>query len=272
LVEGQSGFFIKVFHTDETSALAEINNKGIIIWQNIFSKLPLTKYTLQKITSSSNTISSAKQIEFEQETEDYTFTLQKHSMDMGRSSYSNVNRHVVEVVNQDLREILELLWKIKYPRIVNVDEVDLQTPYDLSLQIKDSIEESETEQIARYLLNNQLNFYPRAVERDTTYYQLMIADSAKLANHLSNNKYYWSSSTDKRWEAKGATLKNLADYLETKYNLLAEDGTSNHASYDFELKPQFLRESREILRDKYGITLTQIRGKIVMYELHKIEY
>ncbi|MEQ8625837.1 MAG: TlpA disulfide reductase family protein [Vicingaceae bacterium] len=251
-----------------------IDQKGFIKWQGspfhleeeLFNELLGVEAHSKSLTISDN--------ENPNKNPAYTLMVQKHTLEMGRSSYSHSNPYDLNILNYSLAEILSSQFNINKSRIISTDSTMMQTTYDVRLEAdKSQVEEYETDELIKYLLPKELGFNFIAVEVDTLVNVISISDSTLLKLHKSNVKNGVMHSNRKKVEMEGYRLTTLKDFIENEFNQLIEldKNIINKTKYDFTLPIKNFKEFEEALLRDYGIKLSNEKKKITFYKVLKEE-
>lgn len=84
---------------------------------------------------------------------------------------------------------------------------------------------------------------------------LQVANDSLLAKHSSQSAGLGTTIRYDLWEAVGATLENLSNFLESQYSqLVSVDATDNRRFYLVIPSTDFSK-AIEILKDQYGLTM-----------------
>jgi len=233
-----------------------IDKNGIIQWQG--SPFQLNKQILNKVldkTIEAKNI-SLNDIEIPSENSAYTFSIQKHNLGMGQSSYYHFNPFDINVFNQDLDNILKVFYGINKSRILTKDSVLLNTNYDLTLKAdKEITTQANCVEMLKYLLPEQMGFKLKELSKDTIVGIIQIENDSLLNAHKSNVQYLGTSIRYDNWESKGASLENLKDFLENNYAILLTTRNSDERKFDFIIPAKDLEKAIELLKKEYGLVI-----------------
>ena len=233
-----------------------IDKNGIIQWQG--SPFQLNKQILNKVldkTIEAKNI-SLNDIEIPSENSAYTFSIQKHNLGMGQSSYYHFNPFDINVFNQDLDNILKVFYGINKSRILTKDSVLLNTNYDLTLKAdKEITTQANCVEMLKYLLPEQMGFKLKELSKDTIVGVIQIENDSLLNAHKSNVQYLGTSIRYDNWESKGASLENLKDFLENNYAILLTTRNSDERKFDFIIPAKDLEKAIELLKKEYGLVI-----------------
>lgn len=239
-----------------------IDNDGMIRWQG--SPFQFSKAILDNVLGiAPESISLGKdrnEAPFEESA--YTFTVQKHNLEMGESSYYHFNPYDINVFNKDLRDILGTFYGISRSRLMYADTVLLQTAYDLTLKADmRSTTEANCVEMLKYLLPGQIGFGLEEILRDTVVNRIHIADERLLNAHISDSKFLGTTVRYNKWESKGATLDDLKKFLENNYSILFDLAVEDTMKYDFIVPVISFSDAARVLEQDYGLSISEQNQK-----------
>lgn len=234
-----------------------IDQNGIVVWQG--SPFELDGQLIDKALGHTTGQASVQltQVESPSENQAYSFTAQKHQLGMGGSSYYHFNPFDINVFNKDIEDMLQVFYGINRSRILSGDSTLLKTTYDVTLKADEAMtSQANCVEMLKYLLPGQLGFEIREVVKDTLVNVLQVDNDSLLATHTSQSAGLGTSIRYNQWEAKGATLDNLKDFLEGYYDQLVDVEAKDDRKYDFEIPTTDFEQAIVILKDSYGLALS----------------
>lgn len=248
-----------------------INKKGIIAWHGVPFKLDKEIINNVLGIASSNKIKYyTNDHELRNESSAYTFSIHENKLGMGQSSYSHYNPYDINVFNKGLENILATYYKINKSRIITNDTSLLQTNYDITLKAdKDLTTEANCVEMLKYLLPDALDFDLSKVFKDTIIHRMIVVNDSLLQQNRSKSIGFGTTFRYDNWEVKGATLKNISDYLENQYELLVEIEGRNTAKFNLVLPSNDLEKTIETLEIKYGIRLFRTPNRTEFWNIQK---
>jgi thiol-disulfide isomerase/thioredoxin len=257
-----------------------IDRNGVVIWQDENHFQSLNTSYLKKILNNQKPVVSVPDydIENDQPETSYTFTIAQHKFNMGKGNSSECGPFLINLVNQDLKFMLKAFWKINSPRVICDDSNLLKAKYDLTFQANRDIPiENNCMEAIKWILPKELGVKIKSVFKDTTFYDLQLAEDSLLKAHISDRKFYGDAhnfaqpgdSIPTIWVTKGATLENLKNFIENQFNLLVKVEKQDTLRYNFTLSLVSFPETEKLLRSKYGIKLMPSRGKTEMFRIIK---
>jgi len=249
-----------------------IDENGIIRWQG--SPFDLDKKILNKVLGR-----EAEKVNFNINKSDlpfensaYFFSIQKHYLEMGQSSYYQFTPFDINVFNKDLENMLNVFYGINKSRILTKDSVLLKTTYDLTLKAdKEITTQANCVEMLKHLLPENLGFKLKEISRDTIVNVLQIENDSLLNTHLSNSKYFGTTMRYDNWESNGATIEKLKDFLEDNYTQLITVEKNNDKKFDFNICAQNLDKAIETLKNDYGLVLKRKARKTSFWKIIKID-
>lgn len=237
-----------------------IDEQGVVQWQG--SPFELNNEILTRATGLSRkekSISIPAQ-EVTQLNAAYSFTIQRHNLEMGESSYFHYNPFEINVLNRSLKNILNVFYGINSPRIINRKGIALEESFDLTLKADQSITtEANCVEMLRFLLPNELGIQINEHEVDTIVKLVKITNSPLLEKNISKTPYFETTLRYENWEAKGASLVDLKNFLESQYEVLVEVNMECSNKYSFILPVNDIQVAVGKLESDYGITLVDRR-------------
>lgn len=245
-----------------------IDENGIIKWQG--SPFHLEKNVINKALGRDTETTSLNltntEIPFENSA--YSFSIQKHNLEMGQSSYYHFNPFDINVFNKDLENILKVFYGINKSRILTQDSILLNTSFDLTLKAnKEITTQANCVEILKYLLPEQMDFELKENIIDTIVGFIQIENDSLLNTHISNSPFFGTSMRYDNWEAKGASIEKLKDFLEDNYNILLEIGNPDDRKFDFIISAKDIEKCKEALKSDYGIEIKAEQLKTSLWEI-----
>lgn len=247
-----------------------IDENGIIKWQG--SPFDLDKEMISKVLGRRTETIDINLINSELPTDNsaYSFSIQKHILEMGQSSYYHFNPFDINVFNKDLETMLKVFYGINKSRILTQDSVLLKTTYDLTLKADEKItNQTNCVEILKYMLPKQMGIELKEILKDTIVRVLHIENDSLLDSHISNSEYFGTTMRYDNWESEGATLENLKDFLEDNYSQLISVEKSSKRIFDFIICANNLNKAIETLKNDYGIVLKNKNQKTRMWKINK---
>lgn len=262
---------IKAFGVHSYPQTFIINKEGIIAWQG--DAFELNKNIMNNvlgITTENKIKYSANDPELKNESSAYTFSIHENKLGMGQAAYSHTNTYDINVFNKSLEVILTRYYKINKSRIITNDASLLKKSYDITLKAdKDLTTEANCVEMLKFLLPDALDFDLNKVFKDTANYKMMVVNDSLLQQNRSYSIVSGTTFRYDNWEVKGATLKNIGDYLENQYELLVEVDELDKAKFNIVLPSNNLEKTIETLEIKYGIHLLRTTDRIEFWEIRK---
>ncbi|MBN1989876.1 MAG: TlpA family protein disulfide reductase [Bacteroidales bacterium] len=198
----------------------------------------------------------------------YTFTIQKHNLEMGESSYFHYNPFDISILNRTLGDLLNVFYGMSKPRIINRKNIPLETAFDITLKADKSITtEANCVEMLRFLLPQQLGVNIKEVEMDTVARVVGVLNNRLLENNLSSENNLGVTIRYNNWEAKGARIVDLKNFLENQFNMLVEVEAETNSRYNFVLSNINLFEVEKKLENDYGIRLINKKVKTKFWVL-----
>ena len=247
-----------------------IDKEGIIQWQG--SPFDLNEKILNKALNIPEKIATVNlnKSEIPYENSAYSFSVQKHNLGMGNSSYSQFDPYAIIVFNKNLKYIFDAFYGINKSRIFSNDSVLLNTTYDLNLKAnKEITTEANCIEILKYNLPQELGLQLKKISKDTLVNILQINNDSLLKNHLSEFENLGTTIRYTNWEAKGATLENLKNFFENEYNILVALKSENIEKYDFILPINDFGKAIDTLKSSYGLVLKTGNQKTDFWKINK---
>lgn len=245
-----------------------IDENGIIKWHG--SPFRLNKKIINKVLGreTETTNLNLNKSEFPFQNSAYTFSIQKHYLEMGPSTYYHFGPFDINIFNKDLENMLKVFYGINKSRILTQDSALLKTTYDLTLKAdKEITTQANCVEMLKYLLPEQMGFELKEILRDTAVNVLQIENDSLLNTHISNSDYFGSTMRYDNWEGKGASIENLKDFLENNYSILLEIKKSDDRIFDFIIPAKDLKGVKEILEKKYGLIVKIENQKTNFWEI-----
>lgn len=233
-----------------------IDENGIIKWQG--SPFHLDKKRLNRVLGrEQETITiNLNNSELPSENSAYSFSIQKHNLGMGQSSYFHFNPFEINVFNKELENLLKVFYGINKSRILTKDSMLLKTTYDITLKAdKEITTQANCVEMLKYLLPEQLDFKLKELSKDTLVGIMQIENDSLLNSHKSSSEYYGTSTRFDNWESKGATIENLKDFLEDNYSILLEFKKTDCRKFDFIISANDLEKAKATLENEYGLII-----------------
>lgn len=248
-----------------------IDRNGIVKWQG--SPFHLDQQLINKVLGADAGHASVQlgQSESPSEKQVYSFTAQKHHLDMGGSSYYHFNPFDINVFNKDLENMLQVFYGINRSRIISGDSAFLKTTYDVTLKADEEMtSQANCVEMLKYLLPGELGFEIREITMDTLVNVLQVTNDSLLVTHLTMSAGLGTTIRYDQWEAKGATLDNLRDFIEAQYDQLVTVNAKDDRKYDFVIPTIDFGKAVEILKDQYGLILIPQTRKERFWEVEKL--
>ena len=249
-----------------------IDENGIIKWQG--SPFDLNKDILNKTLGRKirNTI-NVNNSELQFENSAYSFSIQKHNLGMGESSYYHYNPFDINVFNKDLENMLKVFYGINKSRILTHDSTLLETKYDLTLKAnKEITNQANCIEMVKYLLQKKLDFKLKEFSKDTLVGIIQIENDSLLSMHKSNSQYFGTTMRYDNWEGKGASIEDLKDFLEDNYSVLLDVKKRDNRKFDFIISSKDLNKTKETLKNEYGLIVNIKNQKISFWKILKIKH
>ncbi|WP_439185760.1 TlpA family protein disulfide reductase [Carboxylicivirga taeanensis] len=261
---------INAFNVEGFPETFLIDKNGVIQWQGSPFHLNIKKVDeligRQKINE--NIDISTQEVPINNSA--YSFTIQEHNLEMGQSSYAHYNPYDINIFNKDLEAMLSTFYGINKSRVLTQDSMLLKTPYDLTLMAdKDLTTSANCVEMLKYLLPEYLDIRLQEVKRDTIVGILKIENDSLLLSNKSNAKFYGTSIRYDNWEAKGATLVNLKNFLEDNYSKLVDINEVDERKYDFVIPSKNFNKAKETLLVEYGINVINQKTESEFWQLIK---
>ncbi len=247
-----------------------IDKNGVIQWQG--SPFHLDKELINKALGRENEMVNLNMnnSELPYENSAYSFSIQKHNLEMGQSSYYHFNPFDINVFNKDLENMLKTFYGINKSRILSQDSTLLKTTYDLTLKAdKEITTQANCVEMLKFLLPEQMGFELKEFVKDTVIIKLQIENDSLLDTYKSNSQFFGTTMRYDNWESKGATLKNLKDFLEDNYLKLISVNEADNRKFDFILPAKNFENAKKTLENKYGIIFKSTNGKTEFWEISR---
>lgn len=247
-----------------------IDENGIIKWQGspFYLDKKIINEALGRRTDKLNLNLNNSELPFENSA--YSFSIQKHNLEMGQSSYYHFNPFDINVFNKDLENMLKVFYGINKSRILNQDSALLKTTYDLTLKAdKEFTTQANCVEMLKYLLPEQMGFELTEISKDTIVNILHIENDSLLNIHISNSKYFGTTMRYDNWESKGATIENLKDFLEDNYSQLITVEKYTDSKFDFIISAKYFGKAIETLENDYGLVLKNKAQKTSFWKIIK---
>jgi len=248
-----------------------IDSNGIIQWQGSPFRLNerLLNEALGRKEMSSRIKVSRTEVPYDNSA--YTFTIQEHNLEMGRNSYSHTNPFDINVFNRNLVSMLKSFYGINKPRIISNDANLFDTNYDLSLKADMEITtKANSVEILKYLLPIELGFEMSEINKDTLVNIIKIENDSVLNLSESSSEFFGTTMRFDNWEATGATIENLKDFIENEYQLLTVTEYSDDTKFDFILPVNDWERAKEILYKDYGLLIEKDKRTTTFWEINKL--
>jgi hypothetical protein len=147
-----------------------------------------------------------------------------------------------------------MIYDVNQPRIINKKNVPLDTSYDLVFKADKNITtETNGIEMLRFLLPKQLGITLKEISLDTIAHFLIIREESLLYKSRTQQPFFATSIRYENWEATGARLLDLKNFLENNYGLLIEGDFITDDKYNFILPVNNLTMVKEQLETNYGI-------------------
>lgn len=245
-----------------------IDKDGIIRWQG--SPFHLDKKLINNVLGHEDEMVSLNlnDSELPFENSAYSFSIQKHYLDMGQSSYYHLYPFDINIFNKDLENMLKVFYGINKPRILTKDSLLLKTTYDLTLKADKKITtQANCVEMLKYLLPEQMGFELKEILKDTIVNVLCVENDSLLNTHKSNSQYFGTTMRYDNWESKGATIENLKDFLEDNYLKLISVNETVNGKFDFIIPAKNFEETKKTLENDYGLILKSISQKTQLWKI-----
>jgi thiol-disulfide isomerase/thioredoxin len=239
-----------------------IDEFGIIQWQG--SPFKLNEEILNRVIGRLEKNKSVRipNLEMKQLNSAYSFSIQKHNLEMGESSYFHYNPFEINVLNRSLEDLFNVFHGINKSRIINRKNIQLETAYDLTLKADKSITtEANCVEMLRFLLPKELGVEIKEIELDTIARFIRVSNNSILEKNLSSEQNIGITIRYDNWEAKGARIADLKKFLENQFNILVEIEKETNIRYNFVLSNIDLLETEKKLEKDYGIRLVDKKVK-----------
>ena len=248
---------IRAFDVKSYPVTFIIDEQGIIQWRG--SPFDLNKELLDKAIgySAENLKVPGSNSEFPSDDYAYYFSIKKHDLEMGQSSYYHYSPFDINVFNNNLKDMLKVFYGINESRILNEDSTLLNTTYDLTLKVDEEITaEANCLEMLKYLLPKELDLEFREIVKDTIVGNIQIENDTLLNRSRSNSGFFSSTFTNDNIELKGASISNLKDIMENNYSILLEIDQVDERLFDFSLPVGDFAIVKESLELCYGLKIT----------------
>ena len=262
----------KTIHAYGVSAFPKtflIDKDGIIRWQGSPFDLDerlINKLLGNKMETVANFSSNNSELPFDNSA--YSFSIQKHKLEMGGSSYYHFNPFDINVFNKDLENMLKVFYGINKSRILTQDTILLKTTYDLTLKAdKEITTQANCVEILKYLLPKQMEFELKEIPKDTIVNALQIEDNSLLNRHKSSSQYFGTTMRYDNFEATGATIENLKDFLEDNYSKIIVVEKTDDRKFDFVISAKDFEKAKETLENDYGLILKTKNQKTSFWKI-----
>ena len=245
-----------------------IDKDGIIKWQG--SPFHLDEKLINEVLGTRiETINlNLNNSELPFENSAYSFSIQKHSLEMEESSYYHFNPFDINVFNKDLENMLKVFYGINKSRILTQDSVLLKTTYDLTLKADREITtQANCVEMLKYLLPTQMGFEIKEILKDTIVNALQIVNDSLLNIHESSSQYLGTTMRYDNWESKGATIENLKDFLEDNYSKIIVVEKTDDRKFDFVISAKDFEKAKETLENDYGLILKTKNQKTSFWKI-----
>lgn len=249
-----------------------IDKDGVIQWQG--SPFQLNKELLDELLGRERKMNALNLSNSELPFEDaaYSFSIQKHNLDMGQSTYYHFNPFDIHIFNKKLEDMLKDFYGINKSRMLTQDSTLLKTTYDITLEAHEEITtEANCFDMLKFLLPEQMGFELKEVVKDTVVDAMHIENDSLLNTHKSNSQYLGTSISYGNWQAKGATIENLIDFLEDNYLKLIAVKTTDDRKFDFIIPANDFEEAKNTLKKEYGLTLKSITQQTKLWRIKRNE-
>lgn len=245
-----------------------IDKNGVIRWQG--SPFQLDKDILNKVLGQENEMINLELINSELPLENsaYSFSIQKHTLEMGQSSYCHFYPFDIIVFNKDLENMLTVFYGINKSRILAQDSVFLKTTYDITLKADNEVTtQANCVEMLKFLLPENMKFDLTKVVKDTIVNIIEIENDSLLTTHVSNAQYLEKTIRYDNWEAKGATIENLKDFLENNHSKLISAKEADNRKFDFIISANDFEEAKYTLENEYGLILKPTNHKTEFWKI-----
>lgn len=166
--------------------------------------------------------------------------------------------------------MLQVFYGINRSRIISGDSAFLKTTYDVTLKADEEMtSQANCVEMLKYLLPGELGFEIREITMDTLVNVLQVTNDSLLVTHLTMSAGLGTTIRYDQWEAKGATLDNLRDFIEAQYDQLVTVNAKDDRKYDFVIPTIDFGKAVEIMKDQYGLILIPQTRKERFWEVEK---
>lgn len=261
---------INAFHVKGFPSTFLIDKHGVIQWQGSPFHLNINKVDelIGRQKMAENIHISTQEVPINNSA--YSFSIQEHTLEMGESSYAHYNPYDINVFNKDLESMLSTFYGINKSRVLAQDSILLKTPYDVTLMAdKDVTTSANCVEMLKYLLPQYLDIKLQEVKRDTLVGILKIENDSLLLSHKSDEKFYGTTMRYDNWEAKGATLTNLKNFLEDNYSELVDVVKVDERKFDFIIPSKDFNNAKRTLMIEYGIKIINQKAEAEFWQLIK---
>ena len=248
-----------------------IDNKGIIRWQGDPFRLnsDMLKSVLNPDYKQNISLNNS---EVMPENAAYSFSIHKHKLGMGQATYSHIRIFDINVFNKDLEYLLKQFFGINKSRILCQDSILLKTTYDLRLEADKSLTSAQNMRgMLQYLIKQQLHIAIHDTIKDTIMNMIEIDNRLLLENNRTASIGFGTTVRYDNWEAKGATLKDVKDFLENNYHVLIDVYPDHQDRYNFIIPMSDFEKAKEVLKKDYGIKIVPEQRKVLFWEINKTE-
>jgi uncharacterized protein (TIGR03435 family) len=249
-----------------------IDTAGIIRWKG--SPFRLTEDILEAMAgrpaSTKDMKITTSELPFQNSA--YEFTMKEHHLNMEESSYYHFNPYDINILNKDLEDMLRVFYGINSSRIICEDTSLLEKKWDITLKADPELTtRANCVEMMKYLLPQNLEVQLNEVEMDTMVYVISIENDSLLHAHLSDSRYFLTSVVDQNWKAKGATLQQMADFIESSFHVVAAVEPDDSRIFDFTIPSGDFEKAVRSLSSDYGLQVQQSPGKAGFWEVRTVD-
>lgn len=248
-----------------------IDKKGIVQWQG--SPFHLDEIKLNELLGRESQTPNA-QVNTQEvpiSNSAYSFTIQKHMLELEVGTYFHIQPYSINVFNKDLETILKLFYDINKTRVLTKDSVLLNTPYDLILMAdKHVTSHPKCVKMLKRFLSEYLDFELEEMKKDTIAGVLTVENDSLLERHLTTVDFLGTTMRYDNWEAQGITLTDLKNFLENNYNELIEIEVVDKRKFDIVIPSNNFIEAKEVLLNEYGLLIKNEKVEADFWEVEKI--
>jgi len=248
-----------------------IDEKGIVIWEGhpIHLKEGLLKLIEEKRLSKNIELALS---DTWKEQESYSINIKEHTLDMGASSSTSLSPFDMMILNRTVRQILNDFYKINNARIVFKDSSFLDKSYDVRLKLnKEFVQLKNSLEIFKFHYLNSVGLEYDTIQKSSDVHKMVVSAPDKLEEYSVSVKNSGTTLRYDNWEAKGASLQKLKNFLENYHGIVVElDSTLNlKKTYNFILSFKDFVSARKRLQETYGIVFKKEVKSTYFYEFQR---